>query len=301
MAVADDEPIIAIPKRRGLPDGLHPVSEPMIAYKPGYANPEDVPPCPECRAKVGARVMPALAALHPSFATRYFPADCVPCKSARELLVARRARQQRAEAQQLDVLRSVHWNPIPDRFGVADLAGTHVDANNARAHRACAALVTAMTAEPSGKRVQGFGLYGDRGVGKSHLSYATVRTLRAIGIPAVIFTLPDLDLVLGDLYGDRVRQRELRELLIRAPLLVIDDLGKERKTAEDNVLGEFFAHVIDKRWLATLPVMVTTNFDPIDLEAKRYAGMDRFQAGLDRLRDIFGSNWIPVAGTSRRG
>ena len=244
--------------------------------------------------------------MHPAFKGRYFPRDCRVCEPDTDL-DARRKVVERDQERNLNVARAANWNPIPDLFSgaqadkpAADLATFTVTASNRDAYRAAHRLVRDMEAKPSGQSVRGFGMYGSKGGGKSRLSYAIVRRLRASGIAAVIYTLPALDRAVRESWGDKVRERELYTLLARAPLLVIDDLGKERKTSEDGQLGEFFFELIDERVLATLPVVVSTNFSPHDLEFSRYAGMDRFEAVLDRLNGIFGSEWVAVTGASYR-
>lgn len=111
--------------------------------------------------------------------------------------------------------------------------------------------------EPSGWLV----LTGPSGCGKTHLAAAiTVRCIER-GQPALFMVVPDLLDHLRAAYqpGAEVGYDELFQLLRTAPVLILDDLGVQSATpwAEEKLF-----QLINHRYNAQLPTVITTNLDP---------------------------------------
>ena len=109
---------------------------------------------------------------------------------------------------------------------------------------------------------EGLMFVGGVGTGKTHLAAAVVNYVTTeLAIPARFMTAVDLFGALRDFENGAGTMRELKNV----PLLAIDDLGKE-KTTEWN--REKLFEVINHRYENCLPVVITTNGTPKELEQK---------------------------------
>ena len=112
-------------------------------------------------------------------------------------------------------------------------------------------------------------LCGNVGTGKSFYAACIANALIDKGI-AVKMT--SFDRISNTLFGMNTGRQAYLDKLAGYPLLIIDDLGAERSS--EYMLGLVFA-VIDARYQANLPLIVTTNVDlaeikePSDLKYKR--------------------------------
>lgn len=112
-------------------------------------------------------------------------------------------------------------------------------------------------------------LCGNVGTGKSFYAACIANALIDKGI-AVKMT--SFDRISNTLFGMNTGRQAYLDKLASYPLLIIDDLGAERSS--EYMLGLVFA-VIDARYQANLPLIVTTNVDlaeikePSDLKYKR--------------------------------
>jgi len=101
---------------------------------------------------------------------------------------------------------------------------------------------------------RGLLLWGNVGRGKTYFATATANALIDKGISVKMTSFPR---ILDDLTGFSVKNRtEYIERLIRYDLLIIDDLGVERKT---DFGQEIVYNVIDQRILSNKPLIITTN------------------------------------------
>jgi DNA replication protein DnaC len=194
------------------------------------------------------------------------------------------------------------WARCP--LSAADKAAAAVDKVTPPRFRLPVAVPPAVEAWAScGRAAQGLYLAGPVGTGKTHAAWMAVRMwCAATGViaravpqeahggtvpgPGVIFTrMTDLldDLRPGD--GARARVRDCQQ----ADLLVIDDLGAEKASEWTQ---ERLYSVIDHRYAACLPLVVTSNLPPAEVAAQ--AG-ERTASRLAEMCAV-----VPMTGTDRR-
>lgn len=143
---------------------------------------------------------------------------------------------------------------------------------------------------------KGEGLYfvGSYGTGKTHLAAAISLYLINKGTPVICRTLIDL---LGEIRrtydNGRTSEYEVLSLYKEIDLLVVDDLGKESPT--EWALATFYA-ILNERYEACLPTVITTNYNDQELINRLSLKGDRITAGavVSRLHEICYSvemNW----------
>lgn len=155
------------------------------------------------------------------------------------------------------------------------------------------------------KRGKGLLLYGEVGVGKSYYAACIVNALIDRGYPCLMTDFPRLEKTISGMYDGK---QEYIDGLNRFPLLVIDDLARERDT---DYMIEIVQDVVNNRYLAGLPTIITTNLtaeeikNPVDIRKQRtysrllemcvpveVIGKDRRRKQLkqdyDELKDILG-------------
>ncbi|MBO5841931.1 MAG: ATP-binding protein [Clostridia bacterium] len=144
-------------------------------------------------------------------------------------------------------------------------------------------------------REQGKGLllFGDVGTGKTFRAACVANALIDAGVPALVTNFARIRNTVQGLFEGR---QEYFDSLNKFPLLVIDDLSTESKT---EYMQEIVYNVIDGRYRAKLPLIVTTNLtreelmNPADITYQRIfsrlfemctpieiAGADRRHAAL---------------------
>ena len=113
-------------------------------------------------------------------------------------------------------------------------------------------------------------LWGSVGTGKSFIAACIANALLEQGIPVLITNFSKILNQMGGMYSDE--RYQYIASFSHYPLLIIDDLGIERNT--EYALGQVYA-VIDERYKAGLPVIITTNLTmeelrhPIDVAHAR--------------------------------
>jgi DNA replication protein DnaC len=114
---------------------------------------------------------------------------------------------------------------------------------------------------------QGLLLFGPPGCGKSHLVAAAARRAIESGYSVLFERAPKLLMRLRDVYSSQssVSELEIIEALGRLDLLVIDDLGAEKKT-EWSV--QTIYTIIDERYSKRRATLITTNLSLEELEQK---------------------------------
>lgn len=143
----------------------------------------------------------------------------------------------------------------------------------------------------------GLFICGECGVGKSHLAFATANSLIQKGNSVIAMTMIDLLLKIKssfNAYNDKMTEEQILQIYTDCALLVIDDLGKEKPT--EWALQMIYS-VIDRRYNALKPIIVTTNFTASEL-VKRFGDSSLGNAIVDRLFEI--CQYVPIEGESFR-
>jgi DNA replication protein DnaC len=152
---------------------------------------------------------------------------------------------------------------------------------------------------------------GDWGVGKTHLVCSIIHHIlnrwngEEISCPVLFITEPDLFRRIQATYNIPPEERAWHETendvfnqLIRVPLLILDDVGKEERADPRFVQRVLFA-IIDGRYRLTLPIVLTTNLSPEQLSA-HLGGERGNEASYDRLVEMTGGKFIQLKGESYR-
>lgn len=151
------------------------------------------------------------------------------------------------------------------------------------------------------------------GVGKTHLAAAIAhhiidrwegQGLHARGCPVWFYSEPEVFASIRASFNYTEGQRESRpseetimRRLIEAPLLILDDVGKEAVKDLTFVQRVLFA-VIDGRDKRQLPVVMTANLDQAGLQ--EHMGNRDNQAAFDRLLGMCHGKLIQIDGASYR-
>lgn len=104
-------------------------------------------------------------------------------------------------------------------------------------------------------------LYGSVGTGKTFLAACTANALIDKGVPVL---MTSVSYIANKLMGMFEGKNEYIESLNQYPLLIIEDLGAERNT---EYMNEVVYTVINARYEAKLPLVVTTNLTTEQLKA----------------------------------
>ena len=140
--------------------------------------------------------------------------------------------------------------------------------------------------EPLPER-NGFFISGTKGSGKTHIAAAIANYLLSNGTAVICMTERDLFGRIRRTYSrDGGDESEVLETYKRVPLLIIDDLGKEKPT--DWTISTLYS-IIDGRYDRAMPLIITTNYDPDSL-ARRLTpqGDDGTTAEciIDRMNEV---------------
>jgi DNA replication protein DnaC len=205
--------------------------------------------------------------------------ECSVAQNAREA----EEKRKRDRMQYLDGMRRTGFPDAEMRewtFSKSD----HTDHKNENIARKYVANFDAM-------RSQGTGLLlcGSVGTGKSFLAAAIANELISQGTPCLMTNFSRIISRISEKFGG---DQKYLDDLNRFDLLIIDDLGAER---DSEFTWEKVMNVVDARYRAGLPLIVTTNLNPKDL----YDPSDiRRQRVFSRLKEM--CIFLEVNGTDRR-
>ena len=138
------------------------------------------------------------------------------------------------------------------------------------------------------KMSKGLLLYGTVGTGKSHVAACIANKLIDNGYSAY---MTNFATIANELQGTFEKQ-EYIDSLNRYDLLILDDLGIERKT---EFMQEQVFNVIDSRYRSGLPFIITTNLTPEELKKTNDIGNARI---YDRILER--CHPVKAAGVSHR-
>lgn len=204
---------------------------------------------------------------------------CSVAQNAREA----EEKRKRDRIQYLDSMRRTGFPDAEMRewtFAKSD----HTDQRNENIARKYVANFDAM-------RKQGTGLLlcGQVGTGKSFLAAAIANELINQGTPCLMTNFSRIISRVSEKFGG---DQKYLDDLNRFDLLIIDDLGAERDT---EFTWEKVMNVIDARYRAGLPIIITTNFGPKDFADR---GDIRRQRVFSRLKEM--CICLEVNGADRR-
>ncbi len=167
-------------------------------------------------------------------------------------------------------------------------------AGNKSAYNACVNYAKGFEQALLNKR-NGLFITGECGVGKSHLAFATANYLIRNGHSIIAMTMIDLLLKLKSSFnGGEKTEEEILKIYEDCDLLIIDDLGKEKPT--EWALQMIYA-IVDRRYNAYKPIIITTNFNADEL-IKKLGDSSIAHAIMDRLFEI--CNYVSIEGESFR-
>ncbi len=139
------------------------------------------------------------------------------------------------------------------------------------------------------KQGKGLLLFGDVGTGKTFLAACVANALIDKGVPCLVTNFARIANTVQGLFEGK---QEYYDSLNKFPLLVLDDLSAERKT---EYMQEIVFNVIDARYRAKLPLIVTTNLTRQELQNPADITYQRIYSRLFEM-----CTPIEVAGADRR-
>lgn len=139
------------------------------------------------------------------------------------------------------------------------------------------------------KQGKGLLLFGSVGTGKTFLAACVANALIDKGTPCLVTNFARIANTVQGLFEGR---QEYYDSLNKFPLLVLDDLNAERKT---EYMQEIVFNVIDARYRAKLPLIITTN---LTREQLMHPDDVTYQRIYSRLFEM--CTPIEIAGADRR-
>ena len=132
----------------------------------------------------------------------------------------------------------------------------------------------------------GLMLYGKAGSGKTHLAVSIARHIIEkkqiqVRFARIVDLLSEIRKTFDD--NEQYRTENESELIQRytsTPLLIIDDLGAEKTT---DWVRQILYQIIDERWIEQKPIIVTSNLNLEELEARFEERIASRVAGMCRL------------------
>ena len=214
-------------------------------------------------------------------AIRIVPCIC-KCR-ADEIKAEDEARKQREHFDKVMRMRSVGF---PEK-AMTTWTFANDDGSNPKMSNAMRKFVDNFpTFQKEGK---GLLLFGTVGTGKTFLAACVANALIDMGIPCLVTNFAR---IANEVQGMFEGKQEYYDNLNKFPLLVIDDLSAERKT---EYMQEIVFNVIDARYRANLPLIVTTN---LTREELLHPSDLTYQRIFSRLFEM--CTPIEVSGTDRR-
>lgn len=198
----------------------------------------------------------------------------VLCKCEQKKADEEKKRQQ--EIKDMQFISQLRSKSLMDEKFSDQTFGTFKTTNdNARALKICRRYADGF--DEMVTRNQGLLFWGDVGTGKTFAAACIANALLNKRVPVVMTSFVKL---LEGVQGFKEDEDKLLNKLNRAKLLIIDDLGAERST--DFALEKVY-NIIDSRYRAKLPMILTTN---LDLEEMKRVTDIRYSRIYDRIFEV---------------
>lgn len=209
------------------------------------------------------------------------PCLCACKKAARD--AEEEARRQREFAEKVNRYRSMG-------FPESEMANWNFSADDGTNPQMVAAMQNYVQHfETFRQQGKGLLLFGNVGTGKTFLAACVANALIDKGVPCLVTNFARIANTVQGLFEGR---QEYYDSLNKFPLLVLDDLSAERKT---EYMQEIVFNVIDARYRAKLPLIVTTNLTREELQQPADITYQRI---FSRLFEM--CTPIEIAGADRR-
>lgn len=239
---------------------------------------------------------------------KYFPAwqecDCEQAQAEKHREIEERENQERqaklAEAEERrnkKIKKLLGESGMTPRAQNCQFAGYQLNIANENAFRICKNYSENFN-QLKNKARNGLFLAGPCGVGKSHLAFSIANSLINKGKSVISMTMIDLLMNIKNSYSiEKMTEKEILKIYEDCSLLVIDDLGKEKPT--EWALQMIYT-IIDRRYNALKPIVVTTNYTASDLIERLTIGKDASSSAaiVDRLYEM--CEYVPIEGISFR-
>ena len=118
---------------------------------------------------------------------------------------------------------------------------------------------------------------GGFGTGKTFLAACIANALLDEGFSVLMTSFPRL---INTIHGMREGKQEYIDSLNKYSLLIIDDLGVERQS---EYVAEIVQNIIDSRYRAGLPVVITTNLSPKDFSETQDIAKSRLYSRISEM------------------
>lgn len=218
----------------------------------------------------------------------------VMCKCREEKVREEEEEKKRRDA--MDRSMRLRENSLMDgKFWESNFNTFRTTKHNARNLKLCKRYATGF--DEMLKKNQGLLFTGDVGTGKTYAAACIVNYLLDRCIPVVMTSFVKILGLAQNFRGDE-EERYIRRMNM-AKLLVIDDLGAERST--DFALEKVY-NIIDSRYRARLPMILTTN---LTLKDMKEATDIRYSRIYDRIfetcypMEFVGPSWRKVEASRR--
>lgn len=124
---------------------------------------------------------------------------------------------------------------------------------------------------------KGLMFLGGFGTGKTFLAACIANALLDEGFSVLMTNFPRL---INTIHGMREGKQEYIDSLNKYSLLIIDDLGVERQS---DYVAEIVQNIVDSRYRAGLPMVITTNLSPKDFSETQDIAKSRLYSRISEM------------------